>query len=87
MADKFVLNRAGVRKLLQDPAIAADMLDRAERIAAGTADEGFVADGYPDGKRARATVTATTRRAQAAEARERVLSRAADLGRGVSGER
>lgn len=83
---KLVLNRAGVRKLLQDPAIGADMLDRAERIAAATGDEGFVADPKP-GARARAIVTATTRRAQTREARDRVLSRAVDAGRGTAGER
>ena len=75
------LNSAGVRALLKDPGVAADLAARGERIAA-TAGEGFESSGVrQDRDRVAVTVRAATEEARRAEAESRALLRALDAGR------
>ena len=80
MALKVALNRAGVRALLRSPEVEADLLARAERIAA-VAGEGFEASAVVGATRARASVITATTDARLTEARDRTLTRAIDAGR------
>lgn len=75
------MNHSGSRALLRSFEIQADLKWRAERIAdaAGPGMEVRVRGGR---QRARASVTTSTIEARRAEARDRVLTRAIDAGRG-----
>lgn len=74
------LTRNGPRALRRDPKVLADLLRRAQRIAAaaGPGMEAFADVGV---NRARAAVVTTTSEAMRAEATGRALSRAIDAGR------
>lgn len=77
---RIELNRAGVAALLKSPEVAADLEQRAERIARAAGD-GMEANGAIGATRARAEVVTATTEARLAEARDRVLTRAIDAGR------
>lgn len=77
---KIELNRAGVRVLLTGPEMQADLLARANRIAAA-AGEGFEAETKVGANRAHATIRTATWAARRAEARDRALTKALDAGR------
>lgn len=77
---RIELNSKGVRQLLHDPGVLADLERRAKRIAAA-AGEGMETDSDAGGTRARAVVITATRDAQRAEATDRALTRAVDAGR------
>lgn len=76
---KVELNSRGVRQLLNDAGVAADLRRRAERIAAAAGD-GMLVD-TSSGTRARAVVITGTADAKKAEATDRRLTRALDAGR------
>lgn len=81
------INSKGVEEILKSQRVQADLLRRAEAIAsaansaAGLAD-GFIAAAETGKSRARASVVTATADAMVAEARDRVLTRAFDAGRG-----
>lgn len=87
MADvQIKLNSAGVKALLRDPRVAADLLRRANQIAAaadGAANEpgAHTAEVETGPNRARAAVYTETPRAMALEARDRTLTHSLDAGR------
>ena len=83
MADfKFELNSAGVKALLRDPSVLADLESRARRIAA-SAGPGMVVDsGVTSGGRARAAVYTGSPEAIRNERGRKALTRAIDAGRG-----
>lgn len=74
------LNRSGVREILRSESVRADLLARAERIAAAAGD-GFVAESSVGATRARASVRTDTSEARLAESNDRALTRAIDAGR------
>lgn len=76
---KVKLNSAGVKALLQDPGVQADLLRRAQRIASA-AGEGMVAGSEVGRTRARAWVVTATPEAMIAEARDRRLSSSMQAG-------
>lgn len=80
----IVLNRAGVGQLLKSPGVQADLLRRAEAIAAAAGANGgeFVADSRIGATRARAIVFTADNAAERAEATDRALTHAIDAGRG-----
>lgn len=80
MPVKVVINRAGVRQLLQSPEVRADLERRANAIAAAAGD-GMEADSAVGPTRARASVRTATHDAVVAEATDRTLTRALDAGR------
>jgi hypothetical protein len=84
MADRVILNPAGVRDLLRSPGVERDLRERANRIAQA-AGEGYEADSAIGSKRARATVWTATPEAMLIEATEHRLLRALDAGRGGGG--
>lgn len=75
-----VLAAAAIGKLLESPAVKADLKRRADRIAAA-AGPGFEASVVSGRNRARASVITATPEARLAEARDHVLLRALDAGR------
>ena len=78
---KVKLNSTGVRALLKDPGVAADLDARAARIASA-AGEGFESSGVrTDRDRVAVTIAANTDEARLAEAESRALLRAIDAGR------
>lgn len=76
---KVKLNRVGVKALLCDPGVEADLLRRAQRIAAA-AGEGMLAESGIGRTRARAWVVTATPEAMHAEATSRRLSSAVQAG-------
>lgn len=80
MAVDIKLNRAGVRALLRDPKIVADLTRRGNAIAAA-AGTGFVVDVEVGRSRARVEVVTRTPEAMQREATYRSLTRAVDAGR------
>lgn len=80
---RIQLNRAGVRQLLRSEEVQADLLRRAEQIAAAAGGEaaGFETSVVVGRNRARASVITATAEAMVAEARDRTLTRAIDAGR------
>ena len=77
---KIKINGAGVKQLLNDPAVVADLEDRGARIAAA-AGEGMEISTVKGKDRSSVFVTTETREAKLAEAEDRALSRAIDAGR------
>lgn len=82
MADRLPLNLNSVviEAILKSAPVQADLLRRAERIAAA-AGEGFEASVVAGENRARASVITATFEAREAEARSGALTRALDAGR------
>lgn len=78
--ERLKINPAGVRALLNDPGVKADLERRARAIAA-QAGEGMEVSVQPGRNRARATVITATTEARVAEATNRSLSAAFDAGR------
>jgi hypothetical protein len=74
------LNKAGVRELLNCPAVCADR--RAQRIAAAAGEGMEAKPATPRRNRARAAVVTESWDAKRAEATDRALTRAIDAGRG-----
>ena len=79
-------NSSGIRKLLRSPEIQADMVARAEKIAAAAGGDtiGFFAGSEVQKNRARGFVVAGWYQARAAEERGHALSGAVDAGRGTT---
>ena len=73
--DKFVLNRAGVRALLQSAEIQQACREQAEEIA-GKAGEGYAVDTYVGQNRANASVYPETAAARADNLRNNTLLKA-----------
>lgn len=80
MTVRVVVNRAGVRELLNSDAIRADLEARAQRIASA-AGPGHRVDVGRGRNRARAAVITDTTEARRSEATDGTLSRAIDAGR------
>jgi hypothetical protein len=80
MAFKVTLNEANIGRLLTSPAVQADLLRRARKIAAA-AGPGMEPSVQVGRTRARGSVITATRKAREAEARDRALTRALDAGR------
>lgn len=80
---RVVVNRRGVRALLDEPKLAADLEARARRIATA-AGEGMRVEAEPggNGSRPRAAVITDTWRARRSQAKSQALIRAVDAGRG-----
>lgn len=78
---KVELNSKQVREALKHPAVQAELMRRAERIAKA-AGPGFKATALRGTNRARASVITNTKAARRAEAKNGVLSRALEAGRG-----
>lgn len=78
---KVELNSKQVRAALKNPAVQAELMRRAERIAAA-AGPGFKATALHGTNRARASVITDTNAARRAEAKNGVLTRALEAGRG-----
>lgn len=83
MADgtRVELNREGVRQLLKDPGVLADLQRRGQAIATA-AGEGMEVQTHTGINRVRVTVRTATPAAQVAEATSRVLTNAIGAGRG-----
>lgn len=77
---RVVLNKRNIRAILRSETVRAELVRRAENIAAA-AGPGHVVDSQIGRNRARAAVITTTAQAMAAEARDRNLTRAIDAGR------
>lgn len=77
---KVVLNRRNIRDLLRSETVRADLVRRAENIAAA-AGPGHIVDSQIGRTRARAAVITASFEAMHAEARDRNLTRAIDAGR------
>lgn len=77
---RVVLNRRNVRAILRSEAVRADLVRRADNIAAA-AGPGHIVDSQIGRNRARAAVITATFPAMRAEARDRNLTRAIDAGR------
>lgn len=76
------IDKAGVKQLLNSPAVKAEVERRAHAIAAA-AGPGFEVDSAWHGfDRAHATVWTATTEARRKEARDRTLTRAIQAGRG-----
>lgn len=80
--DRLVVSRKGIRELARSPEMKADLVKRAEAIAAAAGD-GVVVDTNEWARRTRASVRTLTYRASRREAKNRTLSRAVDAGRRV----
>ena len=80
MATKIKLSNAGFRELRKSPAVRAEILRRAEAVAAAAGD-GFRAVESAPRNRARAAVVPVTAEAAARNARENTLLHALDAGR------
>ncbi|MER2134185.1 MAG: hypothetical protein ABS910_05830 [Arthrobacter sp.] len=78
---KIKLNSSEVRRVLKSREIQADLVSRAERVAA-VAGSGFEVRTNIGPNRARAAVVAVSSKAQRAEAKSGALSKALDAGRG-----
>ena len=74
------LTRNGPRQVRRSQGVQADLLERAQKVAAA-AGPGMEANGGVGPNRARASVVTTTVEAMLAEARSRALTRAIDAGR------
>lgn len=81
MPVRIVLKRRGMRGLLRSVEVEADLLRRAERIAAA-AGPGHEVESDVGPNRARAMVRTESIDAMRAEATDRTLTRAVDAGRG-----
>ena len=77
---RIVLNRQGVREMLQSRRVLADMERRARAIA-DAAGPGHVVDSEIGRNRARASVRTATFEAMHAESTDHTLTRAIDAGR------
>ena len=75
------LNSAGVRQLLHEPGVKADLNARALRVAARAGD-GMEVQDADDENRARAVVITATAEAMRGEATDRRLTQAIDAARG-----
>lgn len=75
MANRLVLNRAAIRRLLRSPEVARD-LDRRARAIAAAVGPGYRVSNYLGRNRARATVSTATWPARQREAHEHRLPRA-----------
>jgi hypothetical protein len=83
MLERIEINAAGVRALLQDPAVLADLKARAQRIAEKAGGEpDFEVESQIGATRARASVRTATFEGRRAEAKDRTLTQAIDAGRG-----
>jgi hypothetical protein len=79
---RIEMNPAGIRALLTDGGVAADMLRRATAVAeAAGGGEDFVPSVYIGRSRARASVITATEAGREAEAIDLRLTRAIDAGR------
>lgn len=74
------INGKVIAELLKDPKVEADLLGRAEKIAAA-AGPGFKASSMVGKNRARASVVAATHGARRREAKDGALSKALGAGR------
>ena len=81
MADRVKLNSQGVRDVLRSPAVMAELRRRGNKIAAA-AGSGFEVEQYVGRNRARVTVRTATWPARGREARDHILIRALNAGRG-----
>lgn len=80
MPMKVVINHAGIRALLRSPAVAQDLLRRAQRIAAA-AGPGYEASVNVGPNRARASVITASPAAIRDNAKNQTLLRSLDAGR------
>lgn len=80
MSKKIEFNDAGFRAILRSPEVQADLVARAERIAAA-AGEGFDVATKVGKRRVRASVGTGSLEAVHAEAVDKVLTSAIDAGR------
>jgi hypothetical protein len=81
MADRVKLNIAGFREIRKSAKVTADLRRRAEAVARA-AGPGFEVTESPSKNRARFTVHPESSEAFAANARDNVLVRALEAGRG-----
>ena len=81
MADRVVLNHSDIRKLLQSPAILAELHRRGVKIAS-SAGPGHEVEDFVGHNRARVTVRTATIPAAVLEARDHTLLRALGAARG-----
>jgi hypothetical protein len=79
MAIRIVLNRSGIKQILNSPGVKADLRARAQRIAAAAGDGNEVTEASTT--RARYVVVTATAEAMADEAHNRSLTRAIDAAR------
>ncbi len=77
---KIVINREGIKELLNAPGVVKDLEARAERIAEA-AGPGMETRPSETARRARVAVITATPDAARREAKERALTRALDAGR------
>ena len=77
---KVKVNPSGVAALLRHPGVREDLYARANRIKAA-AGHGHTVKVFQGHDRVRAHIKASTKQAQAAEARDRALTRAIQAGR------
>lgn len=77
---RVVMNHKGARSILRSDGVRADLLRRAQAIAA-TAGAGMDAEAEVGKNRARAQVTTATTAARAREAHRKALTSAIDAGR------
>ena len=75
------LNREGIRAVQRSAGVQADLRRRASAMA-NAAGEGFVSDLFVSDIRARASVGTTDYNSRVRQAKEHVLERAVDAGRG-----
>jgi hypothetical protein len=78
---RIVLNPEGVRQLLKDPGVLAE-LERRGRAIASAAGEGMEVQSHVGANRVRVTVRTATVDAQLREATQRVLTNAIGAGNG-----
>lgn len=71
------VNRSGVREIMRSQAVAAELHERGEKIAAA-AGEGMEVESHIGANRARTIVTTATFEARQAEAKDRRLTKALD---------
>lgn len=82
MADGIKLNDAALIELLKSPAVMADLMGRAHRIAAAAGDGKWDVTPSHSPTRARVSVGTGDYKARMAEATNRSLTHALDAGRG-----
>jgi hypothetical protein len=84
VATKIVANRKGVKALLDEPGVRADIYERTTRVwrAAGASEHSLFLDDKRYGDRPRGAVVTATEEAREAEADYRNLTRAVDAARG-----
>ena len=75
------LNREGIRAVQRSAGVQADLRRRASAMA-NAAGEGFVPDLFVSDIRARASVSTTDYKSRRRQAKEHVLERAVNAGRG-----